>query len=67
MEATQLVEEAEGEHEWAEVTTDDGQTYYRNAVTDETSRMRPEMKMMKNTPTSLVTRDEGSADPSNEL
>ena len=67
MEATQLVEEAEGEYEWAEVTTDDGQTYYRNAVTDVTSRTRPEMGMMNNTPTSLVMRDEGSADPSNEL
>ena len=65
MEATQLVEEAEGQHVWSEHTTDDGHTYYHNTVTDETSWTRPEMK---NTPTSLVTRDEGSvADRSYEL
>jgi len=59
------VEEAEGQHVWSEHTTDDGHTYYHNTVTDETSWTRPEMK---NTPTSLVTRDEGSAaDRSYEL
>jgi hypothetical protein len=59
------VETTEGESVWAEVTTEDGQTYYHNTVTDETSWTRPEMK---NTPTSLVTRDEGSvADRSYEL
>ena len=65
VESIQVVEEAEGQHVWAEHTADDGQTYYHNTVTDETSWTRPEMK---NTPTSLVTRDEGSvADRSYEL
>ena len=40
-EMVEEVEEVEGEPVWAEVATDDGQTYYHNTVTNETRWTRP--------------------------
>ena len=60
------VEVPEGESVWAEVTTEDGQTYYHNTVTDETSWTKPEIEL-KNTPMGTVAREQGSAGHSADI
>ena len=66
VEATQLVEEAEGQHVWSEHTTDDGHTYYHNTVTDETSWTKPEIEL-KNVPAGTVAREQGSTGHSADI
>ena len=60
------VEMTDGESVWAEVTTEDGQTYYHNTATDETSWTKPEIEL-KNTPTGTVAGEQGSTGHSADI